>query len=152
MPSASKEMACQKQWERYRAAHPDGYSLTQFRVALRRYERASNPSMRMEHKASDKLFVDYTGAKLWSYPPGEQPREVEVFVAILGCSLLAYVEAVESQRKEDFITACENAFYYDGGVPRAIVPDNLKSAVTKASRYEAILNTELTKFSSFAPL
>ena len=102
--------------------------------------------MRMEHKAGDKLFVDYTGSKLWIYPPGEQPREVEVFVAILGCSLLTYVEAVESQRKEDFISACENAFYYYGGVPKAIVPDNLKSAVTKASRYEAILNTEFERF------
>lgn len=154
MPSASKEMArkgmtSHKQWERYRAAHPNGYSLTQFRVALRRYERVSNPSMRMEHKAGDKLFVDYTGAKLWIYPPGEQPREVEVFVAILGCSLLTYVEAAESQRKEDFITACENAFYYYGGVPRAIVPDNLKSAVTKASRYEAILNTEFERFGEY---
>lgn len=52
LPSASKEMGrkgmtSHKQWERYRAAHPDGYSLTQFRVALRRYERISNPSMRM---------------------------------------------------------------------------------------------------------
>lgn len=151
LPSASKEMCkkgmtSQKQWEVYRATHPDGYSLTQFRVCLRRYERVSNPSMRMEHKAGDKLFVDYTGNKLWVYPPGEQPREVEVFVAILGCSLLTYVEAVESQCKEDFISACENTLYYIGGVPRAIVPDNLKSAVTKASRYEAILNTEFERF------
>lgn len=151
MPIVSKEMTrkgmtSQKQWELYRAKHPDGYSLTQFRVALRRWERISNPSMRMEHKAGDKLFVDYTGNKLWIYPPGEQPRQVEVFVAILGCSLLTYVEAVESQRKEDFISACENAFYYYGGVPKAIVPDNLKSAVTKASRYESILNTEFERF------
>lgn len=102
--------------------------------------------MRMEHKAGDKLFVDYTGAKLWIYLPGEQPPpEVEVFVAILGCSLLTYVEAVESQRKEDFITACENAFYYyERGL--AIVPDNLKSAVTKADRYEAILKTVFERF------
>ena len=91
------------------------------------------------------MFVDYTGTKLWIYSPGEQSRKVEVFVAILGCSLLTYVEAVESQRKEDFITACENAFYYYGGVPRAIVPDNLKSAVTKASRYEPILNEEFER-------
>lgn len=132
-------------------AHPDGYSLIQFRVAPRRYERVSNPSMRMEYTAKDKLVVDYTGAKLWIYPPGEQPREVEVFVAILGCSLLTYVEGYESQHREDFITACENEFCYYGGVPRAIVSDNLRSVVTKASRYEVILNTELTKFSSFAP-
>ena len=65
--------------------------------------------MRMEHKAGDKLFVDYTGNKLWIYPPGEQPCEMEVFVAILGCSLLTHVEAVESRCKEDFISACENA-------------------------------------------
>lgn len=97
-------------------------------------------------KAGDKLFVDYTGNKLWVYPVGEQPRQVEVFVAILGCSLLTYVEAVESQCKEDFISACENTLYYIGGIPRAIVPDNLKSAVTKASRYEAILNTEFERF------
>ena len=66
--------------------------------------------MRMEHKAGDKMFIDYTGDKLWIYPFGEPLREVEVFVAILGCSLLTYVEAVHSQSKEDFITACENAF------------------------------------------
>lgn len=81
LPSTSKEMSrkgmtSHKQWERYRATHSDGYSLTQFRVALRRYERVSNPSMRMEH-------IDYTGSKLWIYPLGEQPREVEMFVAIL---------------------------------------------------------------------
>ena len=151
LPSVCKEMCrkgmtIQKQWERYIGLHPDGYGLTQFRVALRRYERITNPSMRMEHKAGDKLFVDYTGNKLWIYPPGEQPREMGVFVAILGCSLLTYVEAVESQCKEDFISACENALYYIGGVPKAIVPDNLKSAVTTASRYEAVLNREFERF------
>lgn len=90
--------------------------------------------------------MDYTGNKLWTYPPGEQPREMEVFVAILGCSLLTYVEAVESRCKEDFISACENALYYIGGVPKAIVPDNLKSAVTTASRYEAVLNQKFERF------
>lgn len=76
-------MTSHKQWERYCSAHPDGYNLTQFRVALRRYERESNPSMRMEHKAGDKLFIHSTGARLWIYPPSEQPREVEVFMATL---------------------------------------------------------------------
>jgi len=156
LPSICKEMGkkgmtSNKQWERYIAVHPDGYGVTQFRLAIRRYQIVSNPSMRMEHKAGDKMFIDYTGAKLWVYPPGDEPRPVEVFVAVLGCSLLTYVEAVESQCKEDLITACENALYYYGGVPQAIVPDNLKSAVTKASRYEAVLNEELTGFSSFAP-
>jgi len=69
------------------------------------------------------------------------------FVSVLGCSLLTYVEATGSQSKEDFISCCENAFYYYGGVPRAMVPDNLKAAVIKAGRYEPVLNEEFERFS-----
>jgi hypothetical protein len=69
-----------------------------------------------------------------------------VFVAVLGCSQLTYVEATESQRKEDFIGSCENALHFYGGVPQALVTDNLKSAVTKASRYEAVLNEDFAAF------
>lgn len=92
------------------------------------------------------MFVDYTGDKLWIYPHKQVPRQVDVFVAILGCSLLTYVEAVAGQTKEDFISACENAFYFYGGVPQAVVPDNLKAAVTKASRVESTLNEEFERF------
>ena len=133
-------------WDQYRESHPDGYGLTQFRLAIQRYRRITNPSMRMEHKAGDKMFVDYCGDKLWIYPYNEPARQVEVFVAVLGCSLLTYVEATHSQSKEDFISACENAFYYYGGVPQAVVPDNLKAAVTKAGRHESVLNEEFERF------
>jgi transposase len=141
-----KGMTTLLQWLEYRKTYPDGYGITQFRIAVQRYRKITNPSMRMEHKTGDKMFIDYTGDKLWIYPHGEQPRQVEVFVAVLGCSLLTYVEAVGSQSKEDFITACENAFYYYGGVPRAMVPDNLKAAVIKAGRYEPVLNEEFERF------
>ncbi len=141
-----KGMTTMKQWQKYIKNHPDGYGLTQFRISVQRYRMINNPSMRMEHKAGDKMFVDYTGDKLWIYPHGEPPRQVEVFVAILGCSLLTYVEAVAGQTKEDFISACENAFYFYGGVPQAVVPDNLKAAVTKASRVESTLNEEFERF------
>jgi len=151
MPDICKElgkkgMTTLHQWDKYKESHPEGYGLTQFRLAIQRYRMITNPSMRMEHKAGDKMFIDYTGDKLWIYPHGEVPRQVEVFVSILGCSLLTYVEATHSQSKEDFISACENAFYYYGGVPQAIVPDNLKAAVTKASRYEPVLNEEFERF------
>lgn len=63
------------------------------RISVQRYRMINKPSMRMEHKAGDKMFVDYTGDKLWIYPAGELPHQVEVFVVILGCSLLTYVEA-----------------------------------------------------------
>jgi transposase len=143
---SKKGMTTLIQWNKYRENHPDGYGLTHFRIAIERYRKINNPSMRMEHKAGDKMFIDYTGDKLWIYPHGEPPHQVEVFVSILGCSLLTYVEAVHSQSKEDFITACENAFYYYGGAPRAMVTDNLKAAVIKAGRYESVLNEEFERF------
>ena len=141
-----KGMTSYMQWEKYIKEHPEGYGLTQFRYAIQRYKLIHNPSMHIDHKAGDKMYVDYTGKKLFIYPPKEQPIEVEVFVAILGCSLLTYVEATLTQNKEDFIKACENAFYYYGGVPQAIVPDNLKSAVVKANRYEPTINAEFERF------
>jgi len=143
---SKRGMTTLQQWDKYRESHPDGYGLTQFRLAIQRYRRITNPSMRMEHKAGDKMFVDYCGDRLWIYPYNEPPRQVEVFVAVLGCSLLTYVEATHSQSKEDFISACENAFYYYGGVPQAVVPDNLKAAVTKAGRHESVLNEEFERF------
>lgn len=81
-----KGMTTMKQWQKYIKEHPDGYGLTQFRISVQRYCLINNPSMRMEHKAGDKMFVDYTGDKLWIYPAGELPRQVKVFVAILGCT------------------------------------------------------------------
>jgi transposase len=72
--------------------------------------------MHFEHKAGDKLFVDFTGKKLCIFPsPDSPPTEVEVFIAVLGCSQLTYVEACVSQQKEDFLACLENALYYFNG-------------------------------------
>jgi len=134
-------------WEQYRRDHPDGFGKSQFKHYFAQWKAQVNPTMRMEHKAGDKLYVDFAGDKLNIIDPqtGElQP--VEVFVAILGASQLTYVEAVMTQQKEDFIAACENSMYYYGGVPAAIVPDNLKSAVTKSSKYEPVLNDTFADF------
>jgi len=68
------------------------------------------------------------------------------FAAILGASQLTYVEGTYSQQKEDFITSCENAVHYFGGAPQAIVTDNLKSAVTRSSKYEPTLNEAFSDF------
>jgi transposase len=105
------------------------------------------PVMHLEHKAGDKLYVDFAGEKL-SILDGDsgEIREVEVFVAVLGCSQLTYVEAVYSQKKEDLIRACEHALHFYGGVPQAIVPDNLRSAVSKSSRYEPQINETFADF------
>lgn len=134
-------------WQEYRRSHPDGLGLSQFKHYYALWKAQVNPTMHMEHKAGDKLYVDFAGDKLSVVNPQTGELEpVEVFVAILGASQLTYVEAVRSQNKEDFIAACENALHFYGGVPAAIVPDNLRSAVTKSSKYEPTINETYADF------
>jgi len=134
-------------WEAYYKEFPDGYQYSQFCFYYNQWKARVNPTMHMDHKVGDKLYVDFAGEKM-SYTDKETGEiiPVEVFVAILGASQLTYVEAVMSQQKEDFIAACENTLHFIGGVPAAIVPDNLKAAVTKSSRYEPTLNETFEDF------
>ncbi|WP_345948853.1 IS21 family transposase [Mucilaginibacter sp. PAMB04274] len=136
-------------WEAYRKEFPDGYQYSQFCFYYTQWKARVNPVMHIDHKAGDKLYVDFAGQKLniTDKETGEI-IPVEVFIGILGASQLTYVEAVLSQQKEDFITACENTLHYIGGVPEAIVPDNLKAAVTKSNRYEPTLNETFEDFSN----
>lgn len=121
-PGATRE----KLWKEYIEKQPEGYRYTQFCVYYTAWQKRVNPSMHMVHKAGDKMFVDFAGEKLQIFEPDTgEIRDVEIFVAILGSSQLTYVEACESQQKEDFISACENALHYFGGVPQAVVPNNL---------------------------
>ena len=104
---------------------------------------------RLEHKAADQLFIDFAGDKLYLTDPRTgQVQAVEVFVAILPCSQLTYAQAVATQQREDFIHALQATLVYIGGVPKAIVRDNLKAAVTKADRYEPTINETLQGFAS----
>jgi transposase len=134
-------------WEEYKRNYPDGFGKSQFKHYYAQWKAQVNPTMRMEHKVGDKMYVDFAGDKLFivDQQSGEM-QSVEVFVAILGASQLTYVEAVMTQQKEDFIAACENAMYYCNGVPAAIVPDNLRSAVTKSSKYEPTINETFADF------
>ncbi|MDR0865249.1 MAG: IS21 family transposase [Candidatus Symbiothrix sp.] len=132
-------------YKEYREKHPQGYGISSFNAHISLYLGKWNPVMHLDHKAGDKMYVDFTGRRL-SITPWDSVVPVEVFVAILGCSQLTYVEAVASQKKEDFIWDCENALRYFGGVPLAIIPDNLKAAVTKGSNYEAIINHDFFAF------
>ncbi len=134
-------------WEEYMHENPGGYSYSQFCYHFQVWQNMSEITMHIEHKAGDKLFVDFAGKKLnlTDRITGEI-NEVEVFVAILGASQLVYVEASMSQKKEEWIRLNENALRYIGGVPRAIVPDCLKSAVTKTDKYEPDINPEYLDF------
>lgn len=142
-----KGMTLERQWQWYQSQDSDGYGRTQFYNYLRDYRKRSGFTMHLEHKVGEKVFVDFCGDKLSIVEEHTgEVRDVEVFVAILGCSQLTYVQAVLSQKKEDFIACCAASFDYFGGVPKAIVPDNLKAAVTKSSKYEPILNETFETF------
>jgi len=140
LPGSTREVL----WKEYLLKHPEGYGYTQFNEHLNNWFTQTKASGKLEHKAGDKLFVDYCGKKLHiiNKETGEL-QEVEVFVAILPCSGYTYVEASRSQKREDFIQSVNNTLQFYGGSPKAIVPDNLKSAVSKASKYEPVLNKSL---------
>ena len=134
-------------WGEYIEKHPDGYQKTQFQEHYKRWSKKVNPVMHMNHKAGDKMFVDYAGKMLQitNKETGEIIG-VQFFVAILGASQYTYAEASMSQKKEDFIASVENAMHYFKGVPAAVVPDNLRSAVTKSNRFEPKINETFQDF------
>jgi transposase len=135
-------------WEEYLEKNPNGYSYSQFCYHFQVWRENSRITMHIEHKAGDKTFVDFAGKKLSiTNMLNDEITDVEVFVAVLGASGLTYVEAAYSQKKEDWILLNENAFRYFGGVTNAIVPDCLKSGVTKGDKYEPDINPEYMDFS-----
>jgi len=136
-------------WQEYRQQHPDGYSYTQFCFHIQQRLIAANPSMVLEHQPADKLFVDFAGSKL-HYTDRETGEMIacEVFVACLPFSDYAFVMAVPSQQVADFLYALECCLIALGGVPAALVPDNLKSAVINANRYEPTINQALDDFAA----
>lgn len=134
-------------WQEYKSKNPDGYQSTQFNYHYQKWREKSDVGMHIEHKAGDKLFVDYAGKKMEivDAKTGEC-RQVSVFVSILGASGLIYAEARLTQKQEDFITCNENALRYYGGSVNAIVPDCLKTGVKKAHKYEPEINPVFSDF------
>jgi transposase len=121
----------------YLEKHPGGLGYTQFCDDYRKWVRRHRLSMRQVHHAGEKLFVDYSGKKphIVERETGELV-EVELFVAVLGASNYTYAEATRTQKIADWIGSHVRCFEYLGGVPRDVVPDQLKSGVTIACRYE----------------
>ena len=121
----------------YLDKHPQGYQYTQFCELYRRWLGQRGLSMRQEHLAGDKLFVDYSGKRPHYIDAATGERvDCELFVAVLGASNYTFAEATRSQRGPDFIASHVRALAFLGGVPRALVPDQLKSGVTTSCRYE----------------
>ncbi|MCG6191511.1 IS21 family transposase [Maribellus maritimus] len=138
-----KKPGCTRQhlWRRYKQEHIDHYSYSQFCQLFSDWLESKKASGKLNHKAGEKLFIDYAGKKLQIVDRSTgEIREVEVFVGILPASSYTYVEASYDQSRESLVRSVGNCLNFFGGVPQAIVPDNLKSAVTKSSKYESVIN------------
>ena len=138
-----KKPGCTRQhlWHKYKGEHIDYYSYSQFCQLLFDWMDSKKISGKLNHIAGDTLLIDYTGKKLHivnKETGGVQA--VEVFVGLLPASSYTYVEASYDQTRESLVKSVGNSLHYFGGVPQAIVPDNLKSAVTESSKYEPVLN------------
>jgi transposase len=128
-------------WQEYKEIHPHGYQYSQFCHRYRQWAAKIDPVMRQEHRAGEKMFVDYAGQTVPVYDlHSNQMREAQIFVAVLGASNYTYAEATWTQTLADWIGSHSRAFAFFGGVPKLVVPDNLKSAVSKASFYDPDIN------------
>jgi transposase len=136
-----RHLTLQLLWQEYRAQYPEGYGYSRFCELYQRWRRKAEVVLRQVHRAGEKLFVDYAGRTIPVRDPvtGEV-RAAQLFVAVLGASNYTFAEATWSQGSGDWIGSHIRAFEFLGGVPELVVPDNLKSGVSKSCRYEPDLN------------
>jgi len=128
-------------WEEYKSVYPEGYQYSRFCELYRGWRGFLQLWMRQDHKAGEKLFVDYAGQTVDVVNPKTgEVSDAQVFVAVLGASSYTFAEASWSQGLPDWIGSHERAFAFFGGAPELLIPDNLKSGVSKACRYEPELN------------
>ena len=128
-------------WQEYRAAHPEGYGYTWFCQQYGVYRRRAHPTFRHCHEAGAVMQTDYAGQTAEVIDPRTgEIRQAQIFVAVLAASSLTFVCASFSQRLPDWIESQTKALAYFGGVPKAIVCDNLKAGVAKALWFEPTLN------------
>jgi transposase len=128
-------------WQEYKEQNPHGYQYSQFCHLYRQWTNKIDPVMRQEHRAGEKMFVDYAGHTVPVYDlHTNQMREAQIFVAVLGASNYTYAEATWTQSLADWIGSHSRAFTFFGGIPKVVVPDNLKSAVSKSNYYDPDIN------------
>jgi transposase len=136
-----KGVTLQLLWLEHKRQYPDGLQLTQFCERYRRWRRGLDLVLRQSYVPGEKLFVDFAGqtVPIIDAQTGEA-RQAQIFVAVLGASNYTYAEACRSQEIENWVGANIRAFEYFGGTPQIIVPDNLKSGIHQADRYEPDIN------------
>lgn len=136
---ANKHLTITLLWQEYKEQYPDGYSLSRYHELYSRWRGKLNVVMRQVHHAGEKLFVDFCEGPRIVLPSGET-QQTHLFVAVWGASNYTFVRAVASQDLANWIECHAAAFEFFGCLPIIVVPDNLRSGVSKACRYEPDLN------------
>ena len=126
-------------WEEWRETHPGGMSYPTWCRRFREWRPRRDATMRQNRRPGERLFVDYAGMTIPIMIDGVE-HEAQVFVASMGVSGRLYAEATLSQKIEDWCASHVRCFEDMGCVPEVVVPDNIKPAVIKPSRYEPVLN------------
>jgi len=135
-------------WREYKEQYPEGYQYTQFSVLYRRWQKKLDYSMRQDHRGGEKLFVDYGEGLSLIDPQSGEPIKTQLFVAVWGASNYTFAEATLTQQLPDWIGSHTRAFAYFGCLPKIVVPDCLKGAVSRACRYEPDLNPTYAEMAS----
>jgi len=128
-------------WIEFKQTHPNSHQYSQFCELYKQWSKSADVVFRNEHRAGEKVFVDYAGQTIpiWNIADGSHVQ-AQIFIGVLGASSYAYAEASPSQKTSDWIASHKRMFEFFGGVPEIWVPDNLKSAVTSACRYDPVIN------------
>jgi transposase len=128
-------------WVEYLEKYPQGYGYSQYCQLYRNWAGKIKPTMRLDHKAGEKMFVDYSGQTMGVVDPATgELREAEIFVAVLGASSYTYAEAQGHQDLSNWTGGHVRAWLFFGGVTEIVVPDNLKAGVSHPSRYDPEIN------------
>jgi transposase len=136
-------------WQEYKANHPEGFLYSWFCDHYREWAGKLDAVMRQEHLAGEKCFVDYCGKTMpvTDRHTGEI-HQAQIFVGVMGASNYTYAEATFSQTLPDWIGSHIRMLEYFGACPEILVPDNLKSGVSKTCRYEPDINPSYTDFAN----
>jgi len=127
-------------WQEYRQAHPVGFQYSRFCELYNEWAGTLDPVLRQVHEPGQKLFVDWAGQTVPIQQPDGTTKPASIFVAVLGASNKTYAQAFGDQQLPSWIAGHCQAFTFYHGVTRALVPDNPKTAVIHASRYEPVLH------------
>ena len=126
------------------------YMTTQFGDKYRAWARITKATMRIQHKPGDAMQVDWAGDTLSVYDSmTDEITPAYLFIAVLPCSCYVYAEAVVDMKLENWLNCHVHAYEYFGGVTRLLIPDNLKTGVTKNNRYETVLNRSYQELAEY---